>query len=78
MKPSEVPAKLKAWRKARGLSQGQAAPVLGISRRTLENWEQGEHKPSPLALKHLELLLSSQNVRVSDPASTSNDSQRSL
>lgn len=59
MKPSEVPSKLKAWRKARGLSQGQAAPVLGISRRTLENWEQGDHRPTALALRHLALLLQS-------------------
>lgn len=33
---------LKAWRKARGQSQVQAAEDLGVSRSTLIRWERGE------------------------------------
>lgn len=59
MTPTEVPARLRAWRRARGLSQAQAAPLLGISQRTLENWEQRRSQPRGLTLKHLEQLLTS-------------------
>lgn len=56
-RPLNIPAALRRWRKARGLSQGQAAPVLGITRRTLENWEQGINAPRGLALATLRQLL---------------------
>lgn len=59
MTPTEVPARLRAWRRARGLSQSQAAPLLGISQRTLENWEQRRSQPRGLTLKHLAQLLNS-------------------
>jgi len=52
-----IPSKLRAWRKARGLSQSQAAPVLGITLRSLENWEQGTTQPRGLARVHLLQLL---------------------
>ena len=39
-----VRARLKA-----GLTQGQFAALLGVSRRTLEQWEQGRRKPSRAA-----------------------------
>lgn len=54
-----LPAKLRRWRKVRGLSQGQAAPLLGITRRTLENWEQGINAPRGLALEALHTKLKS-------------------
>lgn len=34
-----------AIRKEYGLTQGEFATLLGISPRTLENWEQGHRKP---------------------------------
>jgi len=52
-----IQTKLRAWRKARGLSQSQAAPVLGLTQRTLENWEQGTTQPRGLARVHLLQLL---------------------
>lgn len=52
-----IPAQLRKWRKARGLSQSQAAPVLGLTKRTLENWEQGTTQPRGLARVHLLQLL---------------------
>ena len=39
-----VRARLKA-----GLTQAQFAALLGVSRRTLEQWEQGRRKPSKAA-----------------------------
>jgi putative transcriptional regulator len=32
-----------------GLTQAQFAPLLGVSKRTLEQWEQGRRKPSGAA-----------------------------
>lgn len=47
-----------------GLSQAQFAAVLGVSKRTLEQWEQGRREPSgaartllKIAEKHPEVLL---------------------
>lgn len=36
---------LKAWRKHTKLSQSAAAPVLGVSVRTLQDWEQRHRRP---------------------------------
>ena len=33
-----------------GMTQGQFAALLGVSRRTLEQWEQGRRKPNGAAL----------------------------
>lgn len=46
-----LPAKLRRWRKARGLSQSQAAPLLGVPLDTLQNWETGRCAPRTLALR---------------------------
>ena len=48
---------LRAWRRIHGLSQGGAAVQLGVSRRSLENWEQGVNAPTGLALTALLALL---------------------
>lgn len=40
---------LRAWRKALGLVQKQAAGELGISKRTYEGWEYGRTSPGALA-----------------------------
>lgn len=36
-----TPAELKEWRLKRGWTQEQAADRLGVTLRTVENWEQG-------------------------------------
>lgn len=49
-KASELPLQLKAWRKRNRLSQSAAAVKLRMSRRTLQEWEQGRAAPRNLAL----------------------------
>lgn len=39
---------LKAWREERGLKQVDAAKKLGVTKRSLQNWEQGTRRPHPL------------------------------
>lgn len=51
------PQTLKRWRRRRGLSQSQAAPVLGVPLKTLQNWEHGRNTPGTLASAHLAQLL---------------------
>jgi DNA-binding transcriptional regulator YiaG len=46
-------SRLKLWRSAKGISQRQAAEILGISKRTLQEWEQGRRAPRGLALETL-------------------------
>ena len=40
-----------------GLSQAQFARILGVSKRTLEGWEQGRHKPTGAARALLKVAL---------------------
>ena len=39
------------------LTQAELAPLLGVSLKTIKNWEQGTRKPSKAALMLLELEL---------------------
>jgi DNA-binding transcriptional regulator YiaG len=50
---SEIGLALRAWRKRNRLSQSQAALKLKVSRRTLQEWEQGRATPRHLALETL-------------------------
>ena len=42
--------KIKQGRKALGLTQAQLAPLLGVSVRTIQDYEQGRCKPSKAVL----------------------------
>jgi DNA-binding transcriptional regulator YiaG len=44
-----LPKKLKAWRRRWSLDQRRAAVALGVTLRTLENWEQATSAPRGLA-----------------------------
>ena len=46
---SLVKRKLLAWRRRWNLSQIQAATALRVTKRTIENWEQGTRAPRGLA-----------------------------
>jgi putative transcriptional regulator len=61
----EVPDDVKMIREHVGLSQAVFAGVLGISKRTLQDWEQGRRRPTGsakallrIAYKHPEVLTS--------------------
>ena len=43
--------KIKAARKAAGLTQQKMSDILGIPKRTIENWDSGQRKPAHWAIK---------------------------
>lgn len=45
----KIKVELRKWRSMKGLSQRQAADVLGVPKRTLQEWEQGRRSPRGLA-----------------------------
>ena len=49
---------IRAIRKALELTQEQLARDLGVSWSSVNNWERGRNKPSPLAAYRLELIKS--------------------
>ena len=57
MTPSKFARALKAWREGKGFSQRDAAEFLGISKRTLENWEQERATPRGYAVVALMKLM---------------------
>jgi DNA-binding transcriptional regulator YiaG len=50
---NEIAHELSNWRKRHKLSQSEAALKLQVSRRTLQEWEQGRATPRHLALEAL-------------------------
>lgn len=44
-KPATVGERIRIWRTARGLSQGEIARRLGVDPGTLGRWERGEREP---------------------------------
>ena len=49
--------KLKHCRTTKGWTQEQLARNLGVSWNTVQRWEKGKTRPSPLAMEKLEELL---------------------
>jgi DNA-binding transcriptional regulator YiaG len=52
--PDTFAARLRAWRERENLSQSEAALRLHISKRTLQEWEQGRAAPHVLARSAVE------------------------
>lgn len=53
----EYPApEVKAIRKRVGVSQGKFAMILGVSKRTVESWEQGQRQPRGAARSLLKIV----------------------
>ena len=50
----EIPAVVEARQKV-GLSQSRFAELLGVSVRTLQDWEQGRRKPSRAAMSLIQI-----------------------
>jgi putative transcriptional regulator len=57
-KKTTIGVRLKAARQKEGLSQSEAAQKWGISKRTLQEWEQGRFEPRGLYRAHIETVLS--------------------
>jgi len=55
--PRKFARAMQKWREDRGFSQRDAAEFLGISKRTLENWEQERATPRGYAVVTLMKLL---------------------
>ena len=55
--PDSLCERLYRWRERCNLSQGEAALKLNVSKRTLQEWEQGRATPVHLALVALEGVL---------------------
>lgn len=45
-----TPEAVRAWRKARGMSQTELADALGVTWRTVSNWERGASIPRMVGL----------------------------
>ena len=59
----EIAARIKAKREQAGLSQSEAARAWGISKQTLQSWEQGRRAPRGLYLQAIERILEKSAVR---------------
>ncbi|MBI4384834.1 MAG: helix-turn-helix domain-containing protein [Nitrospinae bacterium] len=49
----DVPGEIRGIREKLGVSQAEFAELIGVSKRTLQEWEQGRCKPTGAALKLL-------------------------
>ena len=54
----EISALIRAIRQRTGLTQEKLAAELGVTFPTVNRWEQGRSKPSPLALMRIKDLIS--------------------
>ena len=52
-----VGCNIRKYRNKKGWTQEQLARELGISLNTVQRWESGKNKPSPLALEKLQKIL---------------------
>jgi transcriptional regulator with XRE-family HTH domain len=55
--PESLSERIYQWREARNLSQSEAAMRLRLSKRTLQEWEQGRATPTHLGLIALEATI---------------------
>lgn len=53
----DIPRLVRGLRERTGLTQEKFAARLGVTFPTINRWENGRAKPSPLALKQIEELL---------------------
>jgi len=54
---ADIPRLVRELRERTGLTQERFAAKLGVTFPTINRWENGSAKPSPLALKQIEDLL---------------------
>lgn len=63
---ANIPRLVRDLRERTGLTQEKFAAKLGVTFPTINRWENGRAKPSPLALKQIEDLLRNLGERGSD------------
>ncbi len=56
---ADIPRLVRRLRERTGLTQEKFAAKLGVTFPTINRWENGRAKPSPLALRQIEKLLRS-------------------
>ena len=54
---NDIPHLVRELRERVGLSQEKFAAKLGVTTPTINQWENGRAKPSPLAMKQVEYML---------------------
>ena len=62
----DIPSLVRELRERTGLTQEKFAAKLGVTFPTINRWENGRAKPSPLAMQKIEDLLRSMGNRGSD------------
>jgi putative transcriptional regulator len=63
---TDIPQLIRTLRGRTGLTQEKFAARLGVTFPTINRWENGRAKPSPLAMQKIEELLRSMGDRGSD------------
>lgn len=63
---ADVPRLVRELRKRTGLTQEKFAAKLGVTYPTINRWENGRAKPSPLAMQRIEELLRSMGDKGTD------------
>lgn len=61
------PKQIKLLRKALGLTQVQFAAKIGVSFATVNRWEMGRTKPSPLAIREMERIQDENRTNQNQP-----------
>ncbi len=63
---ANIPRLVRELRERKGLTQEKFAAKLGVTFPTINRWENGRAKPSPLAMQRIEELLQSMGERGAD------------
>lgn len=63
---SDIPRLIREMRERTGLTQEKFAAKLGVTFPTINRWENGRARPSPLAMEKIEALLRSMGGRGND------------
>ena len=63
---ADIPQLIRELRQRTGLTQEKFAAKLGVTFPTINRWENGRAKPSPLAMKQVEDLLRSMGDKGAD------------
>lgn len=66
VKQPQVGKLIRELRLETGLTQEQFAAHIGVTYSTINRWENGRGKPSPLAMQKVEVLLNSMSDRGKD------------